>query len=103
MKTPFIEPDCTVEFNGQKFTSGGAFVSDSHIIAYPAECGILNDWHGNKIGTYRVISRRLAIFFGRPSWQGSHYYFMRARVNGVTYSLRGFGVGMIATGKRVKS
>lgn len=97
MKT-FIEKDCTFKSH----TALGAVVSDSHIVAYPGEAGKLKDWHGNVIGTYRVLSSRPAVFFGYRSWQGSEYYFMRATVNGVEYSLRGFGEGMIAKGKRIK-
>ena len=77
-------------------------MTPERIVAYPAQDGILRDWHGRQIGTYSVVSTRRAIFFGRSSWQGSHYSYMRARVGDAMYSLRGFGVGMIATGKRIK-
>lgn len=102
MSEPYIEQDCTVEHEGKKFTSGGAVVTDSYLIAYPAKDGVLNDWHGKKLGTWRVISSRPAIFFGHHSWQGSRYYHMRATVNGKHYSLRGFGEGMVAKGKAIK-
>lgn len=63
----FIEQNCTVEFNGSKFTSGGAHIVDCPdgfrrgvVYAKPASealqlspnkpCpGIVTDWHGNKI------------------------------------------------------
>ena len=96
-----IEQDCTVKHEGLEFTAGGAVVTDGYLVAYPGDAGALNDWHGRQIGTYRVISTRPAVFFGRRSWQGSTYYFMRGTVDGVTYSLRGFGRGMIARGKRI--
>jgi len=73
-------------------------MEESLIVAYPGENGALLDWHGNKIGTYWVISSRLAIFFGHRSSEGSMYYYMRAVVNGITYSMRGFGRGIIAGG-----
>ncbi len=103
LKTPFVEQDCTVAFQGHKFTAGGAVATKTELIAYPGKNGQLKDWHGNTIGSYSVISSRPAIFFGRRSWQGSRYYFMRAKVNGVSYSLRGFGVGMVAQGKAIKN
>ena len=103
MQTPYIETDCTVTHNGHSFTAGGAVVTNDRLIAYPAENGILQDWHGNAIGTWRTISARPATFFGRHSWQGSRYYFMRAVVNGRAYSLRGFGPGMIAMGRALKT
>ena len=98
----YIETDCTIEHEGRKFTSGGAVVTDDYLIAYPKEGGILADWHGNQIGTYSVISRRPAVFFGRPSWMGSTYCYMRGWVNNRAYSLRGFGCGMIARGRALK-
>ena len=98
----YIEQDCTIEHEGRKFTSGGAVVSDAYLIAYPAANGVLTDWHGKQIGTWRTVSSRRAIFFGYQSWQGNTYYFMRATVGGKQYSLRGFGVGMLAKGRALK-
>lgn len=97
----YIETDCTIEHDGIKFTAGGAVVTDSHLVAYPKEGGILQDWHGKEIGRWYEVSSRRAIFFGYESWQGDRYYYMRARVDGKTYSLRGFGAGMVAMGKRI--
>ncbi len=105
----FIERDCIFEHAGRKFESRGAVVTDDYLIAYPSkqiEDGSfpLKDWHGNTIGTWRTISTRPAVFFGYRSWVGSTYYYMRARLHdGRVYSLRGFGTGMIARGKRVKA
>jgi len=101
--TTYVETDCTITHEGRAFTSGGAVVTPEYLIAYPAEGGILNDWHGNKIGTYRVISSRPAMFFGHRSHWSDRYFYMRALVDGRAYSLRGFGVGMIAKGKAVLS
>ena len=100
----YFETDCTIEHEGRKFTAGGAIVTEDRLIAYPADNGQLKDWHGNVLGTYSVISSRDAVFFGHRSWWGSRYYYMRARLNnGSIYSLRGFGKGMIASGKRVNN
>jgi hypothetical protein len=98
----YIERDCTFEHAGRKFTSGGAVVTPDYLVAYPGKDGILCDWHGKQIGTYRVLSSRPAVFFGRRSWMGERYYFMRATVQGAQYALRGFGVGMFARGRRIK-
>jgi hypothetical protein len=103
MTQPYIEQDCTIEYKGRKFTSGGAIVADDYLIAYPAEHGVLKDWHGNALGTWRVISSRPAVFFGHGSFYGNNYYYMRATLSdGRKYSLRGFGKGMIAKGRRIK-
>lgn len=98
----YIEQDCTFTHEGKSFESGGALVTPDRIVAYPGKDGRLNDWHGKQIGTYLFMSSRKAVFFGRPSWQGSRYYYMRATVHGKAYSLRGFGVGMVATGRKLK-
>ena len=91
----FIERDCIVEYEGKRFESRGAYVSDQHIVAYPGPDGRLNDWHGLELGTWRATS----------SWPvNSHYghrmYQIEATVNGVTYTGRGFGQGMIYRGRR---
>lgn len=99
---PYIEQDCTIEYKGRKFTTGGAVVTDDYLIAYPDKECALKDWHGNVIGTYYVISSRPAIFFGHRSWVGDRYYYMRATIAGKQYALRGFGLGMVAKGRRVK-
>ena len=98
----YVEKDCVFRFHGREFEAGGAVITPKYLIAYPAENGILNDWHGKKIGRWRVLSSQKAIFFGHPSWIADRYYYMRAIVDGAVYSLRGFGIGMIAKGKRIK-
>jgi len=92
----------TFTHEGHDCTNLGACISDTHLACYPASDGTVCDWQGNPIGTYRTLSSRPAVFFGHRSWQGSRYYYMRATVNGRTYSLRGFGVGMLARGKACK-
>lgn len=126
MTNEYIERDCTIEHKGQTFTANGALVNDAYLIAYPSDKSVtglcirngsqpgafvfmrnekeLHDWHGNVIGTWYTVSTRKAVFFGYPSWQGDKYYYMRARLtDGREYALRGFGVGMVAKGKRVKT
>jgi hypothetical protein len=87
---------------GREFAAGGAFVSPGHLVCYPHADGTVRAWDGEVLGRYRVVSSRRAIFFGRPSWIGSTYYYMRATVAGHTYSLRGFGTGFVATGRALK-
>lgn len=96
---PYIEKDCTIKHEGRKFTSGGAFVSQDYIIAYPKENGILGDWHGKPIGSWRTVS----------TWKTPHSFMsstmsqIEAIVNGKTYTGRGSGVGMIYKGKAKRS
>ncbi len=89
----YVEQDCTIE--GRAYTAGGAIVTDQFIIGYPAKGGILTDWHGAELGTWRsVASWRVHSFIGSTMHQ------IEARVDGVTYTGRGFGEGMIYKGKR---
>jgi hypothetical protein len=94
----FVEQDCTFEAQGRKFESGGAFVSPSHIIAYPKENGVLGDWHGNAIGTWRAVST-----WKTPrSYMSSTMSQIEAVVDGIRYTGRGAGEGMIFKGKAKK-
>ena len=92
----------TFVHEGRAFEASGALVSADHLICYPHEDGTVRDWQGNVLGTYRIISSRPAVFFGHSSHWGDRYYYMRATVDGRTYSIRGFGTGMIAKGKAIK-
>jgi hypothetical protein len=94
MKT-FIEKDCTIEHEGRKFEAGGAVVTSDFLIAYPKENGVLGDWHGNAIGTWRVLSS-----WKIRSFYADRMYSLEARVNGVRYVGRGMGVGMSLKAKR---
>lgn len=120
MSNEYIERDCTITHEGHTFTANGALVNDAYLIAYPSDkrTGYMRhtskyratfeyrllDWHGNMIGTWWEISNRPAVFFNVRSPMSSTYHYMRARLtDGREYSLRGFGVGMVARGKRIKS
>ena len=92
----YVEKDCTITHEGRTYESGGAFVSDAHLVAYPAADGVLTDWHGNPIGTWRTVSS-----WRVNSWQGERMYAMRATVDGATYHGRGFGVGMVLRARRI--
>lgn len=94
----YIEQDCTFEAQGRKFTSGGAIVSPNYIIAYPRENGVLGNWHGEPIGTWRAVST-----WKTPrSYMSSTMSQIEATVNGIRYTGRGAGEGMIFKGKAKK-
>ncbi len=94
---PFVESDCTIEHEGRTFESGGAFVSDTHLIAYAGPDHTLTDWHGKRLGLYRVTS----------TWPIHGYMSdsMSAMLvtldDGRHYNARGMGRGMVMRGKRV--
>jgi hypothetical protein len=93
---PYVEQDCTIEHEGRTFKAGGAIITDGFIIAYPDADGKLNDWHGQQIGTYRVLSSWLT----PRSFIANRMYSYECFVNGVRYVGRGGGEGMMLKAKR---
>jgi hypothetical protein len=91
----YVETDCTITFQGQEFTAGGAIVTDNEIIAYIGANRALTDWHGNPLGTYKAVS-----CWETPTSYISHWmYQIEAIVNGVVYTGRSAGMGMVFRGK----
>lgn len=96
IELPYVETDCSFEHEGKTYTAGGAVVTYSNIVAYPDVGGTLKDWHGNVLGTWRTVT----------TWRTPRSYFsptmsqIEATVDGVVYTGRGAGVGMIYKGKR---
>ena len=109
MEPVYIETNCTFEHGGRTFEAGGAYVTPDRVIAYPgrdetsridprgeATSGPLKDWHGNKIGTWKAV-----LSWPTPrSYMASRMFQIEAVVNGITYTGRGCGEGMIYKGKR---
>ena len=96
MPATYVEENCTIEHEGRTYESGGAFVSDTNLVAYPAAGGVLTTWHGTPIGTWRAVSS-----WRVDSYMGTRMYAIRATVDGATYHGRGFGEGCILRGKRI--
>ena len=91
----YVERDCTIEHEGHKFEAGGAIVTDKWIVAYPGNGGKLNDWHGNAIGTYRIMSTWCTTWtFGRATLHSIECF-----VDGKRYVGRGQGKGMLLRAK----
>ena len=108
MQTPYIEQHCTIEHNGQKFTSGGAVVTDDYVVAYVGKCIFedapgwskardLTDWHGNKIGVCFITST-----WPIRSFMSSTMHQIQATIDGKAYTGRGMGEGMICRLRPVK-
>lgn len=94
----YVEQNCTITHEGRSFTSGGAIVTDTHITAYLAKDGVLTDWHGNRIGSYRITSS-----WATPrSFVSSRMYQVRAFIGGRAYTGRSAGVGVVFNGKACK-
>jgi hypothetical protein len=92
----YVEKDCIFTFEGKEFESGGAVITPDYIVAYPVDDGKLADWHGNIIGAFRIVSK-----WRTPrSYVSSHMRQIEALVDGVYYTGRGTGKGMLYKGKR---
>lgn len=94
----YVERNCVVEHEGHRFEAGGAFVSPTHIIAYLSREGVLTDWHGRRLGTYRITST-----WPIHSWISRTMHQVEAVVSGVTYTGRSCGVGMVYRGRRKRT
>ncbi len=94
----YVEEDCSITYNGQKWQAGGAVISEELIIAFLGKDGALTNWRGEKIGTYRITSS-----WPIRSWYSSTMHQVYARVDGREYQGRSMGEGMSFRGKRVKN
>ena len=56
MGAPYVETDCAVTFEGRTFEAGGAVVCQDWVVAYPGSGGVLQDWHGRPLGTWREVA-----------------------------------------------
>ncbi len=94
----YLETDCVFRHQGRSFESGGAYVTDDRIIAYLGKDGILSDWHGKPLGTYRTVST-----WPIYSFLSSSMSQVEAVVDGIRYTGRSLGEGMLYRGKRKRA
>lgn len=95
----YTEENCFFEVNGKEYWAGGAIVNENLCIAYLAKDGRLNNWKGEQIGTYKIIRT-----WNTPkSYVSSRQHQVEAVVDGITYTGRSAGIGMMYKGKRKKS
>src|SRR3990167_3625640 len=93
--TIMVEKDCIFTHAGRTFESGGAYILEDRIRAYVGADGILPDWHGNALGTWRTVST-----WAIPrSFLSSTQSQIEATVNGRVYTGRRGGVGLCYYGK----
>jgi hypothetical protein len=95
-----IETDCAITFHGRKYEANGAMVTDKWIIAYMSnDMSGITDWHGETLGTAKIKTS-----WATPtSYMSDRCYQVEATVNGVTYTGRTCGAGMIYKGKVKRS
>lgn len=95
MSATYLETDCTFTHEGRTFESGGALVTPAYVVAYLAKDGVLTDWHGRPLGTYRSVA----------TWKTPRSYFapsmsqVVANVDGIIYTGRSAGIGCIYRGR----
>jgi len=95
-----IEADCAITFHGISYTANGAMVTEKWIIAYMgADMASVTDWHGHKLGNATIKTS-----WATPtSYASDRCYQVDATVNGITYTGRTGGGGMIYKGKVKRS
>lgn len=99
----------TVVHEGREFINLGAVISDSYVAGYLQSTkdshgermnavGNLTDWHGNVIGTYRIVK----MWRTPRSYVSDVMCAVHATVNGNLYKGRSAGCGMLFKGKLAK-
>lgn len=91
----YVERECVVQHEGQKLEAGGAVVTSEQIIAYLGRNGDLHDWHGQKLGTFRISAS-----WPIHSCMSDTMHQIEALVNGINYTGRSGGVGLVYRGRR---
>lgn len=82
---------------GREFAARGATVTAEYATAYPGDGGILKDWSGAAIGTWRKVA---SWFVADPrGYSRTAMYQIEAVIDGRTYTGRGQGLGMLWRGK----
>ncbi len=88
---------------GRTFDALGSVVSPTYAAGYPdfapnATRGRLRSWDGADLGACRIVSA-----WRTPrSWTSSHMYQIEATIDGITYTGRGGGHGMLWRGRPKK-
>lgn len=99
----FTEKDCSIEHEGRKFESGGAFNTGNRMIAYLGkEDGklVITDWHG------AILTREVKLLsvknMGYRGVVSDKLLYLRFRYDGKIYSGTSSGEGMDVKAKVTK-
>jgi hypothetical protein len=85
-------------FQGKTYYAHGAFVDELRCVGYLGEDGKLYACNGKTLGTYRIIATwRMP----RTCFISSNQHQVEAKVDGMTFTGRSFGKGMIFKGRRL--
>ncbi len=98
----YIETDCKFEHQGKTFEAGGAVVNEQYAIGY-FKCqamstpDMITDWHGKQLSSKARVTASWPIF----SCLSHDMYQIEATIDGIAYTGRTLGDGMIWRGKRM--
>jgi len=88
------------DFQGKTYYTHGAFVDEHRCVGYLGDDRELYSCNGEVLGTYRITATwRMP----RTCFISSHQHQVEASINGMTYTGRSFGKGMIFKGRRLMS
>jgi hypothetical protein len=100
----------TIEFQGQKFTAGGAYLTPTEAYGYPEFPRDKRGWPVEYVGQCGVINAADGSFMGHcwitgcwrtpRSFVSSHYHQIEALIQGVYYTGRSAGHGMLWHARR---
>ena len=91
-----IETNCVIEHEGHRFESGGSVIYDNYIIAYMStDMNTITNWHGEFIARARVTKS-----WTIRSYMSNKMHQVYITVNGVHYTGRTLGAGMIVKLKK---
>ena len=101
MTQVYIEQNCTIEHEGRRFTSGGAVVTPDHVVAYYVDgkgevSSCVTTWHGETLGRACIV----ASWATPRSYVSSRMYQIEAIIDGIKYTGRGAGNGMVCKLRR---
>ena len=114
----YTERDCTIKHEGRTFEAKGAYVDKDHArgyvnftqpiertgtdsrqeLGYKGRQLVITDWHGKPLGYGRIGSS-----WPIRSYISDRMYQIYAKINGIEYTGRSCGEGMVWNGKRVRS
>lgn len=90
------EADCGFEFRGKRYEANGAMITPHWVIGYmSSDLTKLLSWKGVELGNARVVTS----WRTPSSYVSDRYYQIEVTVNGVVYTGRSAGAGMLYKGK----
>lgn len=83
--TDFVEQDCTIQLQGRKFTSGGAWKAGDRALVYVKELKVgadVTDWHGKRLGELIAFHRGARRYTSRSTYR---MCYVKVRMDGALW------------------